>query len=133
VLPPPPPQPLTSTMAANRTREGARYANFLPETALIAAHAWPALSLDLLLAIVQNTRDSSARKPATGNRFMGLRGDEGGTADDRAVVVTPILTIVGVDPDTFTGVAGPVQVAFVGAPLQVMVTLSEPLPPVSAS
>jgi hypothetical protein len=50
------------------------------------------------------------------------------------VVVTPILTMVGVEPATITGAAGPVHVAFAGAPLQVMVTFTGPLaPPASAS
>jgi hypothetical protein len=120
-------------MAASRTSEGAKYANFLPGALVIADQATAAFSRTLLFATVQNISDKSAMIPATGNRFIGLRGEEGGRADERAVVVTPILTMVGVEPETITGAAGPVQVAFAGAPLQEMVTLIEPLPPVSAS
>lgn len=133
MLPPPPPQPLITVMAASRTNDGAKYANFLPGTLVIADKATAAFTRTLLFTTVQNTSDKSAMIPAIGNRFMGLRGEEGGTADERAVVVTPILTMVGVEPETITGTAGPVQVALDGAPLQDMVTLREPVPPASAS
>jgi len=86
----------------------------------------------LLLTVVQNITDKSAMNPASGKRVMGFV-EPGGTADERAAVVTPIFTMVGVEPETITGAAGPVQLAFAGAPLQEMVTLMEPVPPVSAS
>lgn len=130
---PPPPQPLITVMAASRTSDGAKYANFLPGTLVTADQAMATFTRTLLLTTVQNTSDKSAMMPVTGKRFIGLRGEEGGTADERAVVVTPILTMVGVEPETITGAAGPVQVAFAGAPVQEMVTLMEPVPPVSAS
>ena len=133
MLPPPPPQPLITAMAASRTSDGAKYANFLPGALVIADQAWAAFSRVLLLTVVQNTRDKSAMNPAIGKRVMGFLIEPGGTADERAVVVTPIFTMVGVEPETITGAAGPVQLAFAGAPLQEMVTLMEPVPPVSAS
>ena len=132
-MPPPPPQPLITVMAASRTSDGAKYANFLPDTLAIAGQAIAAFSRILLVATIQNISDRRAMIPAMGNRFIGLCPDEGGRADDRAVVVTSMLTMVGVEPETITGAAGPVQVAFAGAPLQEIVTLREPVPPVSAS
>lgn len=132
-MPPPPPQPLITVIAASRTSEGARYASFLPDTLVIADQATAAFTRTWLMTKVQNASDKSAMIPATGNRFIGLRGEEGGKADERAVVVRPIFTMVGVEPKTITGAAGPVQDAFAGAPLQEMVTLMEPVPPVSAS
>ena len=133
MLPPPPPQPLITVMAASRTSDGAKYANFLPGTLAIAGKAVTAFSRFLSVTTIQNTSERSARIPAIGKKFIGLLPDEGGKADDRAVVVTPMLTMVGVEPETITGAAGPVQAAFAGAPLQEMVTLMEPVPPVSAS
>lgn len=100
---------------------------------MIADQAWAAFSRVLLLTVVQNITDKSAMNPASGKRVMGFLVEPGGTADERAVVVTPIFTMVGVEPETITGAAGPVQLAFAGAPLQEMVTLMEPVPPVSAS
>ena len=99
----------------------------------IAGQAMAVFNRVLFVTDIQNTSERSAMIPASGRRFVGLGPEEGGKADDRAVVVTPIFTMVGVEPETITGAAGPVQVAFVGAPLQEMVTLSDPVPPESAS
>jgi hypothetical protein len=90
-------------------------------------------SLPLLVAI--DSRNEKNARPAIVSRVKGLLGvPEGpGTAALRAVVVTPMLTMAGVEPDRTTGAPGPLQVACWGAPVQVMVTFNEPVAPATSA
>lgn len=138
VVPPPPPQPLAITMAANRTSEGMMYASFLAGTCILPAVAQTCLALDLtalLLIAIEKSNPSSAsiRLSALMPRRLGGACEAGGNVSARAVVVTPILTMAGVEPDRTTGAAGPAHVAWDGAPVQVIVTLMGPVAPAASA
>ena len=129
VLPPPPPQPLTNTIAMNKAITGMACVSF-------TGHAWsrPSLAVWLLVAI-QNSSDKIAKGPRIGTRFSGFRGRDEGTGTNSAFAVedTVMFTTLGVGPETVTGTAGPVQVALEGAPVQLMVTVTGPVPEARAS
>lgn len=102
----------------------------------VMAQAWAAFDLKalLLMSIERSNAKSASIKLSEPSPNM-LRGacEAGGNVNARAVVVTPMFTIVGVEPDTSTGEAGPAQVACVGAPVQEMVTLTEPVTPAASA
>jgi hypothetical protein len=123
-------------MAANRTTEGIRYASFLEGIRAPVIVAQDSFIFSLLFPMAIDKSSDSNAMPAIINRFSGFRGlaDGPGSAAPRAVVVTPMFTMAGVEPDRSTGAPGPLQVACFGAPVQVMVTFKDPVPPpVSAS
>lgn len=87
-----------------------------------------------MLVAIQNSSDRNAKaRIATG--FTGLPGRDEGRGINSAFAVedTVMFTTLGVGPETVTGTAGPVQVALEGAPVQLMVTLTGPVPEARAS
>ena len=64
---------------------------------------------------------------------MPGRNEGTGAKSAFAVEDTVMFTTLGVGPETVTGTAGPAQVALEGAPVQLMVTLTRPVPEARAS
>jgi|SRR5215470_7381258 len=81
----------------------------------------------LLRSSSENSINSSIGIQRIGKRLRGMRGgiNGGGWTDNPfAVVLTLIATVVDAPCVTVTGDAGPLHVAFAGAPLQLTVTIS---------
>jgi hypothetical protein len=123
-------------MATNRTTEGIRYASFLAGIRAVVTVAQDSFMRFLPLRRAMHATNEMNPIIVNVSGFTGFRGsgEEPGMAALRAVVVTPIFTMAGVEPERSTGAPGPLHVACFGAPVQVMVTFKDPLAPaVSAS